>query len=87
MNCKLSGSRGILYNSKKGVLAILYTYQGTNPSLQMLKEIFQDVIHNIFFVLIKKTSLQEGNINLSSNRFPDHDIAKYSLFVNQDGFL
>ena len=53
----------------------------------MLKEIFQDVIHSIFFVLIKKNELQEGNINLSSNRFPDHDIAKYSLFVNQDGFL
>ena len=53
----------------------------------MLKEIFQDVIHNIFFVLIEKNELQEGNINLSSNRFPDHDIAKYSLYVNQDRFL
>ena len=53
----------------------------------MLKEIFQDVIHSIFFVLIEKNELQEGNINLSSNRFPDHDIAKYSLYVNQDRFL
>ena len=53
----------------------------------MLKEIFQDVIHNIFFVLIEKNELQEGNINLSSNRFSAHDIAKYSLYVNQDGFL
>ena len=53
----------------------------------MLKEIFEDVIHNIFFVLIEKNELQEGNINLSSNRFPDHDIAKYFLYVSQDRFL
>ena len=53
----------------------------------MLKETFQDVIHNIFFVLIEKKELHEGNINLSSNRFPDHDIAKYSLYLNQGGFL
>ena len=53
----------------------------------MLKEIFEDVIHNISFVLIEKNELQEGNINLSSNRSPDHDIAKYPLYVNQDRFL